>query len=285
MRITRRDWLAGAGGALLVGLGCTGARAERPRLGLGLLHLDPVQGNLDANVALIEAGMRLAAARGAQWVLTPEMALPGYLFRSVLGLDWIGVQPDPWTARLAAVCRELRLVLFLGTAERDASTGLLHNTLLVLGPAGSLLGRHRKINVIPGFGEGWATPGGPAEPVRVGNLSVGMLICADAYNAKPAADLAQRGAQLLVSGAAWMPGEMGPDGAWEDRTRETGLPLVVCNRTGVEEGMDWREAESVAIQGGQRVMNHFGPGSRLLREDLLLDDRTWSWAGLEPLAF
>jgi N-carbamoylputrescine amidase len=82
-----------------------------------------------------------------------------------------------------------------------------------------------------------------------------------------------------------MPGEMGPNGAWEDRTRETGLPLVVCNRTGVEEDMDWREAESVAIQGGQRVMNHFGPGSRLLRVDLLLDHRTWSSAGREPLAF
>jgi N-carbamoylputrescine amidase len=61
---------------------------------------------------------------------------------------------------------------------------------------------------------------------------VGILICADVYTRDIAEDLRGQGAQLLVSPAAWGPDLNGPEGEWEQRTQETGLPLVVCNRTG-----------------------------------------------------
>ena len=46
--------------------------------------------------------------------------------------------------------------------------------------------------------------------------------------------LVSKGAQVLVSPVSWGPGGCGPDGEWEARSAQTGLPIIVCNRTGRE---------------------------------------------------
>jgi predicted amidohydrolase len=96
---------------------------------------------------------------------------------------------------------------------------------------------------------------------------IGMLICADAYSPNIAAALCAKGAQLLLSPAAWGPGLHGPEGEWELRTIETGLPLIVCNRTGRETSLDLSRAESVVIKNGQRLLSHRSPESAVLTFD------------------
>ena len=64
-----------------------------------------------------------------------------------------------------------------------------------------------------------------------------------------------QGAQLLVSSAAWAPGLHGPNGEWERCTRDTGLPLLVCNRTGPDKTLDFRQAESVVAKDGKRLLS------------------------------
>jgi len=84
---------------------------------------------------------------------------------------------------------------------------------------------------------------------------VGVLICADAYSPEIAQSLQAQGARLLVSSAAWAPGLHGPSGEWERCTRDTGLPLLVCNRTGPDRVLNFTEAESVIIKDGQRLLS------------------------------
>jgi hypothetical protein len=55
---------------------------------------------------------------------------------------------------------------------------------------------------------------------------------------------------VLVSSAAWAPGLYGPNGEWEQYTRDTGLPLLVCNRSGPDLALTFTEAESVAVKDG-----------------------------------
>ena len=82
-----------------------------------------------------------------------------------------------------------------------------------------------------------------------------MLICADAYTSEIAQNLQAQGAQLLVSAAAWALGHHGPNGEWERCTSDTGLPLIVCNRTGPDRTLDFTKAETVVVKDGRRLLS------------------------------
>jgi omega-amidase len=132
------------------------ARPEALRV--GLLHLAPALGAMAENQALIDRGVERAAALGATWVVTPELAVCGYAFAAAVGTDWIQPQPDAWMREVMARARRLGVTVFLGCPERDPDTGLLHNSLFVIDREGRLAGRHRKLSILPGS-EGWSAPG------------------------------------------------------------------------------------------------------------------------------
>ena len=49
-------------------------------------------------------------------------------------------------------------------------------------------------------------------------------------------------------------GSPGPDGEWERCTRDTGLPLFMCNRTGPDRTLDFTGAESVIVKDGSQLL-------------------------------
>ena len=240
-------------------------------LRIALLHLAPTLGALDANRALIESGTRVAAGLGADWIVSGELVVSGYRFAPLLGTEWIGEQPDVWMRRLGALGAKLGVVSFLSPPERDIASGRLFNSLFVIGREGRLLGRQRKLHPTP-LGEGWASPGELGRPVLIDGLWVGLLVCADAYPAEPALDLRDAGAQLLVSSAAWWPGEWGPKGEWEARTLDTGLPMIVCNRTGRDSESQMIDAESVVVDRGLKLLTLRAADSTVFVVDCLIHD-------------
>lgn len=230
---------------------------------IAMLHLAPVVGDLTGNRDRIMAGIRAASDAGAGWVLMPELPQSGYDFVPLIGTEWVEPQPDLFMKGCMALAQERALTLFLPAAERDAVTGNLHNSLFVIGRNGELLGRHRKVNVIGGL-EGWATPGTDMTGVEVDGIKVGLLICSDAYRAGPTARLKELGAQVLISAAAWCPKPHGPDGAWEQRSLETGLPLFVCNRTGMDRQLDFTESVTGYYHQGACLKRHVSPDPALV---------------------
>ena len=238
---------------------------------IGFLHLAPLLGALDENRALIESGTRVAAGLGADWVLSGELVVPGYRFAELIGTEWIAEQPDPWLRRLARLSAELEVASFVSHPERDAASGQLFNSLFVLGRDGRVLGRHRKLHPTPGS-ERWATAGQLGRPVLVEGIQVGLLVCADAYPRQPARRLRNAGAQLLVSSAAWWPGDWGPNGEWEARTLDTGVPVIVCNRTGHDDDSDMSDAESVIVDRGVKLLALRSPDSIVFVVDCLIRD-------------
>ena len=98
-------------------------------------------------------------------------------------------------------------------------------------------------------------------PSIAAGTPVGIVICADAYRNDVAGLLKDRGARLLVSPASWGPGDCGPVGEWEQRTLDTGLPIMVCNRSGWEaDDLDFTEGGE---HSGQR--RRAGSGNLLRR--------------------
>ena len=248
------------------------ARSSSRCVRIALLHLAPVPGDLAANRRLVESGLAVAAANGADCAITPELCVSGYAFSEKIGTDWIAPQPDPWTRRLCRMAGRLRVGLFLGQPEKDPENRTLHNSVFAIGPDGRIAGRHRKIRTLRTEAEAWSSPGDRVSPIRVPPLgNVGVMICADAYAPWIARQLKRQGATLLLSSAAWGPGVYGPDGEWERCTRDTGLPLFICNRTGRDGTLDFTQAPSVVVKDGRRLHTFTSPSSAVFLIDWDLD--------------
>jgi predicted amidohydrolase len=237
-------------------------------LRISLLHLALQAGALDSNQALVERGIRAASGFGADWVVTPELCISGYRFPDSIGTGWVEPYPDKRTTYFRALAKSLHVAIFLGHVERDRA-GKLYNFAVMIDASGSIIGHHRKINVAA---EQWASAGTEISPIQWSGLKLGILICSDAYTRDIAATLRSKGAQLLVSPTAWGPGLHGPEGEWESRSAETGLPLIVCNRTGIEDTLDFSLAESLVIKNGNRLLAHRSERSAVLTFDWGLDE-------------
>ena len=243
-------------------------------LRVALLHLDPRPGALEANRMLVEHSVRLAAAHGAKFIVTPELVESGYHFREHIGTDWVGPESKDWLDRMNTLTSDLGITLLLATAERDAKTGALYNTMFALTGNQEIAGKHRKINIHPSHTlESWSGVGDSAEIIELPQFKIGVLICADAWRASIAKEFAAKGAELLISGANWGETPCPPETCWETRSLENGVPVWVCNRTGVEAELNFEDAPSVVAVGGKRVLSHTGPGSVILLFDWDVDTK------------
>jgi predicted amidohydrolase len=225
-------------------------------LRIALLHLAPIPGDLTRNRRLVETAVTTAARLGATWIITPELIVTGYTFSDSIGTEWILPQPDAWMTHMSRLAVRLRVTLFLSCPEQDRRSRKLYNSLFAIAADGTIVGTHRKIHTLQVGSEAWSSSGTQAVAVSVPPFTrVGMLICADAYTSEIARTLQAQGAQLLISSAAWAPGLHGPNGEWERCTSDTGLPLIVCNRTGPDRTLDFTKAETVVVKNGRRLLS------------------------------
>ncbi|MBP2657215.1 MAG: N-carbamoyl-D-amino acid hydrolase [Firmicutes bacterium] len=246
---------------------------------IALLHLDLSGGPEDRNLALLQQATTLAAEAGAQWVITPETALQGYFFTQKGRPVSIPVQPAPELQPLREIAAAYGLTVFLCCAEQDEVSGQCYNSCLVIGGKGEIIGRHRKMHSHGSGAEGWADKGTVLEPFACREMTVGVLICADAYFEQNARTLKAKQAQVIIVPAAWPPGHCGgpPVNAWERCSRESGLPVWICNQTGNQEVMDLSKAQSAVVVDGKLALAYSG-----LQQAVLLFD--WDESGQTLLA-
>jgi len=244
-------------------------------LRIALLHLAPIPGDLAQNRRLVETAVTAAARLGAAWIITPELIVTGYTFADRIGTEWILPQPDPWMAHMSRLAARLRITLFLSCPEQDRTSRKLYNSLFVITANGTIAGAHRKIHTLKVGSEAWSSPGTQAVAIPVPPFTrIGLLICADAFTSSIARNLQAQGAQLLVSSAAWAPGHHGPNGEWEQCTSDTGLPLIVCNRTGPDRTLDFSKAESVVAKDGRRLLSLSSARSAIFTIEWDIEART-----------
>ena len=221
----------------------------RPILKVALLQ-ETDHGSRDANLDAIEAGLRAAAAAGAELVLLQELHNGPYFCQreSVEVFDQAESIPGPGTARIGQLAQELQLVVVASLFERRAA-GLYHNTAVVFDRSAAIAGIYRKMHIPddPGFYEKfYFTPGDLGfEPINTAVGRLGVLVCWDQWYPEAARLMALAGAELLLYPTAigWDPGD---EPAEQERQREAwitvqrghavanGLPVLVCNRTGFE---------------------------------------------------
>ena len=208
------------------------------------------RGSRDANLDAIEAGLREAAAAGAQLVLLQELHNGPYFCQRecVDEFELAEPIPGPGTERIGKLAQELKLVVVASIFEKRAA-GLYHNTAVVFDRSAAIAGKYRKMHIPddPAFYEKfYFTPGDLGfEPIDTSVGRLGVLVCWDQWYPEAARLMALAGAQLLLYPTAigWDPNDEQAEkarqrDAWVTVQRghavANGLPLLACNRTGYE---------------------------------------------------
>ena len=79
---------------------------------IALCHLELSCGPQERNLQILEQAVRIAAEQGADWVLTPEMAVQGYYFYRIDENAVVVPQPSPELEPLRKLCCEYGITLF-----------------------------------------------------------------------------------------------------------------------------------------------------------------------------
>jgi len=170
----------------------------------GPLTPETVKGNLSKAAEWVE---RCVDATGADLVVLPESVTTG--FTPGVGAeelwDLVSPVPGPVTEPLQEVASRLRTHLVVGTYERGADRGVVHNAAVLLDPSGEVAGTYRKTH--PFCTEmrsrgGWVTPGDEVCVVETDLGAIGMIICFDGDYPELSRITAVRGAEVIVRPSA-----------------------------------------------------------------------------------
>lgn len=154
---------------------------------------------------------QLAALRSGDTdlVVLPEASMHDF---GSPGLDLAAVAEPldgPFVAMLAGEAQRLSTTIIAGMFER--TDALPFNTLVVIGPDGTLRSTYRKIHLYDSFGyrESERLTPGDVEPVvvEIAGRQVGLMTCYDLRFPELARALVDQGAEMLVVPAAWVAGD------------------------------------------------------------------------------
>ncbi len=220
-------------------------------LKIAMAQINPVLGDLDANVELIATAAREAWLAGADVVLTPELALCGYPPEDLL------LRPDFLRACDLAVQELSRRVtdIALVLGHPALIDGKRYNCATVLQPGREPLTyrKHRLPNAEVFDEVRYFTPGDAPLVVDIKGVRCGLAVCEDVWNPDPARLARDAGAELLLVLNA-SPCHLGkqPERArvLASRVVEIGLPVVYVNLVG---GQD-----ELVFDGGSFAMNKAG---------------------------
>jgi predicted amidohydrolase len=162
--------------------------------------------------------IRMAAERGADLLILPELLMayrelsdsPERFHQTAETLS------GPFVGAIASEAKARKIHVAFGMFERSETTrSLVHNTVVMVGPDGSVLGSHRKAQLFDSFGykeSSRIAPGDKLEDVFKTSLGrIGMITCYELRFPELARILALRGADLLVVPTAWVAGRLKED--------------------------------------------------------------------------
>ncbi|MCS7033409.1 MAG: carbon-nitrogen hydrolase [Phycisphaerae bacterium] len=236
-----------------------------------------------------------AARAGAQIVCTQELFCSQYFCQSedYECFKLAETIPGPSTDAAAKIARKYRTVIIVSIFEKR-TTGLYHNTAVVIDADGSILGLYRKMHIPDDplyYEKFYFTPGDLGfRAFATKYARIGVLICWDQWYPEGARLTALQGAEILFYPTAigWHPSEKQQHGRWQYESWEiiqrshavaNGCFVCVPNRIGHEivRGADGKPVSSDGIEfWGQSFIA--GPGGQILakasvnREEFLIAD-------------
>ena len=252
-----------------------------------------------------------AAKSGAKLVCLPELFRSLYFCQKEDYACFKLAEPIPGvtTQALSLAAKKNKVTLVASLFEKRTE-GLYHNTAVVFGPNGKILGKYRKMHIPddPGFSEKfYFSPGDTGfHPIDTPVGRLGILVCWDQWYPEAARLMALRGAQILIYPTAigWAKGEKkavcdAQQNAWQTIQRShaiaNGLYVLSINRTGCEKNLQFWGSSFVAAPFGEVIAQGSSHKAEILKTTLdlskiastrqhwpfLRDRRVDSYSGLD----
>jgi len=223
-------------------------------LRIALLQIDPTAGDIGGNSALIVAGARRAQEQGADLVVTPELALMGYLPRDLLMSRGFVQRSCQELGRIAAELKDAPPLLVGVATPNPAEMGRpLFNSAVLLrdGEVGPAF--HKTL--LPTYDvfdeDRYFEPALEPAILEVDGWRLGISICEDVWNDRdfwhrrryhhdPIEVLSSHGAQAIVNLSA-SPFTVGKQRLREDMlgqmARKYALPVLIVNQVGANDDL------------------------------------------------
>jgi NAD+ synthase/NAD+ synthase (glutamine-hydrolysing) len=253
-------------------------------LRIALLQINPTAGDLSGNSSLIVRGVRAAASQGADLVVTPELALMGYLPRDLLMnrgfVRRAGATLDAMAAELKGAPPAL-----IGVATPnpgDMGRPLFNSAVLLQDGAAGPVFHKTLLPTYDVFDEDrYFEPGTGPQILELGGWRLGISICEDVWNDRdfwsrrryhvdPIEELAKAGAQAIVNLSA-SPFTAGKQLVRESMlghlARKYRLPVAYVNQVGGDDDLIFDGRSGVFDAQGNIFARAKG-----FEEDLLIAD-------------
>jgi NAD+ synthase (glutamine-hydrolysing) len=230
-------------------------RSDRGKLRIALGQINTTVGDIDRNAARITNAIERARAAGAQLVVLPELAVPGYPPEDLLLKRHFLAANIQALEGIAEGVRDI--VALVGYAEAD---GFVHNALGVLAD-GEVKASYTKM-LLPNYGvfdeRRYFEPGPSPALIDVNGRIVGLTICEDIwFPGPPAAAEALAGGGLIVNASA-SPYHRGKGVVREReivaaRAREVGAAVALCNAVGGQDELVFDGHSVIVDERGETV--------------------------------
>jgi predicted amidohydrolase len=219
---------------------------------VAVAQLDPKLGEKERNLETCLARLEAASAAGAELLVLPECALPGYMFESAdEALPFAEEIPGPSTEALADACRRLDAYVVCGLLERDGDA--LRNAAVLVGPDG-LVGTYRKTH-LPFLGVDRFVAAGDELNVWETPLGrIGVEICYDLRFPEATRTLALKGADLVAHPTNFpVAARIQTELITVARAAENRVYLLTANRVGKERWAEFCGRSQIVDPYGTRL--------------------------------
>jgi predicted amidohydrolase len=200
---------------------------------VAVAQIDPKLTEKDRNLDTCLARLEEASAAGAELLVLPECAIPGYMFESAdEAMPYAEEIPGPTTEAFERECRRLGMHVVCGLLERAGDA--LHNAAILVGPDG-LIGSYRKTH-LPFLGvDRFVVPGDELNVYDTPLGRIGVEICYDLRFPEVTRTLALKGADFVAHPTNFpMAAKVQTEVITLARAAENRIFLLTANRVGKE---------------------------------------------------
>ena len=223
-----------------------------------------IDGDREGNFRRVEYALEHARAEHADIAAFPESVVLGWENPDAHRLS--APIPGADSTRVAALAQKYHLMISIGLDEEDG--GKLYDTAILIDRTGSILWKHRKLNVLaylmdPPYSEGLAEGIGIVE-TEFGRI--GLVICADTFQDSVAKRIAELAPDLMLVPYGWAaPIDQWPEHAKElerlvvRRAKEWECPVVGTDLVGEMTHGPWKGrtygGASVVVDAAGKVLH------------------------------